>query len=250
MTARSWVNGNAVFYRDDDWEYRLTSEEVDPKNPLPCPRCGLLPDEDGHDGCLGHVQGAWSACCGHGVTDPYALYHLGGEALEDNDDLDLVGLLDGKVRITRYQKGQIAFDQTFGLEMAEAYFSRVAPGLPFPKVLLSRTTPIADPQNRYILEEVNIIARDANGEEVTFMPNTNIEGYERYQRIENDAQRVYAQRMVVAINPEDKELRALFPSQTFQFWAVIDEGKLAAWPLVLFENTFVPVEKSEPACQG
>jgi len=31
---------------------------------------GRIPDENGHDSCIGTVPGARSVCCGHGVTEP------------------------------------------------------------------------------------------------------------------------------------------------------------------------------------
>ena len=33
----------------------------------PCPRCGEMPTEEGHDACLGTLPGVVNACCGHGV---------------------------------------------------------------------------------------------------------------------------------------------------------------------------------------
>lgn len=255
MTPRSRVNGNAMVFRvgRSGWTYLVTEERVDPKAPAPCPRCGLVPGADGHDACVGHVEGAWSVCCGHGVADPYAYYHLGGDDLKSNDDLDMIGLLrEKKVRVTRYQKGQITFDQTFGPEMAEAYFSRVAPGLPFPKALLTGQTPNAHAQNKYIWEQVVVTALDANGQEVEFLPNTNIEGYARFRRISDAETRVYARPMAVATDPDSKELKQLFPDGTFIFWAVIEEGKLSAWPVSMFKNAFEPATKSvvgaEPKC--
>lgn len=34
-----------------------------------CSLCGLLPDENGHDACLGDLLGIVSACCGHGDAE-------------------------------------------------------------------------------------------------------------------------------------------------------------------------------------
>lgn len=39
-----------------------------------CTRCGRPPTEEGHDACLGRIQGAISACCGHGVKDGHVLF--------------------------------------------------------------------------------------------------------------------------------------------------------------------------------
>ena len=33
-----------------------------------------MPTKEGYDACLGHIDGAKSACCGHGVEEPYVLY--------------------------------------------------------------------------------------------------------------------------------------------------------------------------------
>ena len=41
-----------------------------------CRRCGCKPTKEGHDACLGYVEGATSACCGHGKEDGYAV--MGG----------------------------------------------------------------------------------------------------------------------------------------------------------------------------
>jgi len=38
-----------------------------PSDPL-CGYCGLPPTAEGFDPCIGHVEGATSACCGHGVV--------------------------------------------------------------------------------------------------------------------------------------------------------------------------------------
>lgn len=34
-----------------------------------CYRCHKLPTPEGYDACLGHILGAVSACCGHGVGE-------------------------------------------------------------------------------------------------------------------------------------------------------------------------------------
>lgn len=43
----------------------------------PCVLCGMMPTPEGHDACLGTVQGAVSACCGHGVAPGHV--QLAGE---------------------------------------------------------------------------------------------------------------------------------------------------------------------------
>lgn len=48
------------------WRYVDTGEVADGKRS--CIRCGRAPLVTGEDACLGHVDGATSACCGHGVS--------------------------------------------------------------------------------------------------------------------------------------------------------------------------------------
>ena len=50
----------------------------------PCIQCGLLATSDGADPCLGMLPGVWSACCGHGIEEPYVMLlgHRGQEALD------------------------------------------------------------------------------------------------------------------------------------------------------------------------
>lgn len=40
----------------------------------PCVRCHALAEPDGPDPCLGLLSGVVSACCGHGVEEPYILF--------------------------------------------------------------------------------------------------------------------------------------------------------------------------------
>lgn len=73
MTAHGHVRGHATI-----WVYADTLEPV--TDARPCPRCGMLPNDDGTDPCLGHIPphpehgGCTSACCGHGVKEGYILY--------------------------------------------------------------------------------------------------------------------------------------------------------------------------------
>ena len=68
MAATSTNIGNPIYYIDGGWKYedgvKLKEEE------RPCIRCSKLPTKEGYDACLGHISGAVSACCGHGVSKP------------------------------------------------------------------------------------------------------------------------------------------------------------------------------------
>jgi len=61
--------GNLIKVVNGNWEYEdgtlLSKEE------RPCTRCGEMPNKDGSDACLGHIEGVTSACCGHGLREGY-----------------------------------------------------------------------------------------------------------------------------------------------------------------------------------
>lgn len=74
MAARQYNHGHEVVWDGSAWRYADTGELSDPDNPRPCPRCGRMPTPEGYDACLGHIPGAVSACCGHGVKPARTLF--------------------------------------------------------------------------------------------------------------------------------------------------------------------------------
>ncbi len=93
MVARSWVRGHPIFMdKNFNWKFYGTGAlvPVSACEPLEdaeieCVRCGKLPDENGHDACLGHIDGAISACCGHGAHEGYVKYQPGHPRNEVDD---------------------------------------------------------------------------------------------------------------------------------------------------------------------
>ena len=71
MTATSHRRGHPTHFDGAIWRYDDTGEPATVERP--CARCGQWPTAEGHDACLGHIEGAVSACCGHGVEDQYVL---------------------------------------------------------------------------------------------------------------------------------------------------------------------------------
>lgn len=53
--------------------YENDGQRWEPGRERPCVACGLPPTPEGYDACLGFVEGASSACCGHGVEEPYGV---------------------------------------------------------------------------------------------------------------------------------------------------------------------------------
>lgn len=76
MTVISYKRGYEIEWDGKQWIYSDTKEPIKyiPYDDRPCARCGRMPTPEGHDACLGHIDGVKSACCGHGVTKPFILY--------------------------------------------------------------------------------------------------------------------------------------------------------------------------------
>lgn len=72
--ATSYSRGHQIYYDFNSkvWRY-VDSGEVD-NDQRPCKLCGKMPTKEGYDPCIGHIEGAISACCGHGVTEPFVMY--------------------------------------------------------------------------------------------------------------------------------------------------------------------------------
>lgn len=72
MTARAFARGHSIHF-NGCWIYE---DGVSITEERPCVRCNQMPVE-GMDACLGKLGGVKSACCGHGVEEPYVIKQNG-----------------------------------------------------------------------------------------------------------------------------------------------------------------------------
>ena len=73
MAVQSHDRGWSTFWNGREWIYEDTKEPV--RIDRPCVNCGENPTLEGYDHCLGFIEGAWSACCGHGGReDKYIMW--------------------------------------------------------------------------------------------------------------------------------------------------------------------------------
>lgn len=74
MVANSHTRGHKIEFNVGilKWVYSDTKEPIE-GNERPCKKCDEYPTSEGHDACLGHISGAISGCCGHGVEDGYLI---------------------------------------------------------------------------------------------------------------------------------------------------------------------------------
>lgn len=71
MTQRAYSRGWPIEWNENQWIYSDTLEPDDGMRK--CRKCGRIPTPDGYDACLGYIEGVKSACCGHGVKEPYRI---------------------------------------------------------------------------------------------------------------------------------------------------------------------------------
>lgn len=65
----SFSRGHEIYYNKDFWRYVDTNKPID--NKRPCKKCLKPPTKEGYDVCLGYIENAISACCGHGMEEKY-----------------------------------------------------------------------------------------------------------------------------------------------------------------------------------
>lgn len=93
MTAYSYIYGHEAYFDEDAgiWRYCDTDQAANgwSGGNRPCPQCGDPPTPEGHDACLGHIPGVYSACCGHGREPGYILWEPGEERAEARFSIEL-----------------------------------------------------------------------------------------------------------------------------------------------------------------
>lgn len=84
MIKSHW-RGNEMYFKNDTWFYSSDNTPVPSDKDRACGHCGKSQTIEGHDGCLGTIEGVMNACCGHGV-----------------DNLAYIQLLDGNIISGKY----------------------------------------------------------------------------------------------------------------------------------------------------
>lgn len=60
--------GHIISCTEDKWIYQDTKQPVSEWKDRPCGHCKLSNTTEGHDGCIGALDGVMNACCGHGES--------------------------------------------------------------------------------------------------------------------------------------------------------------------------------------
>ena len=77
MSITACSRGHLIEWDGLKWNYADTKEPL--LDDRFCVKCGKMPTHEGYDACLGHIEGATSACCGHGIEKGYAILATGNK---------------------------------------------------------------------------------------------------------------------------------------------------------------------------
>jgi hypothetical protein len=84
--TRSEYRGNEIFEDKGVWRYITTGSRVAVKE-LPCARCKCERTLEGHDACLGILEGVVNACCGHGNNAEAYIQYPDGSTIHGENAL-------------------------------------------------------------------------------------------------------------------------------------------------------------------
>jgi hypothetical protein len=67
-----YSRGHEIVFENNEWLWFDTKESITVERP--CKKCGKMPTKEGYDACLGFIEDASAACCGHGITEKLIVY--------------------------------------------------------------------------------------------------------------------------------------------------------------------------------
>ena len=86
MTVKSTWRGHKIECRNGKWYFCDNGGLVEDDPDRMCGYCNLPSRKDGHDACLGELEGVMNACCGHGVKADAYTQLMDGEINEETSD--------------------------------------------------------------------------------------------------------------------------------------------------------------------
>jgi hypothetical protein len=72
--VKSYYRGHPIYFTQDTQEWLYLDDNTSADIERPCVICHKFATLEGYDPCLGHIESAKSACCGHGVHQGYVVY--------------------------------------------------------------------------------------------------------------------------------------------------------------------------------
>lgn len=85
---KSTLRGHKIELHNAVWIYPDTKEHCSVRRD--CGFCGKGDTPEGHDGCLGTLDGVMNACCGHGDVNQAYVQLPNGKRLGEQEALDFI----------------------------------------------------------------------------------------------------------------------------------------------------------------
>ncbi len=95
MTTSKY-RGYDIHFIYDYWIYSGTKQKVSKNVNRTCGHYGKPQTENGHDGCIGTIDGVMNACCGHGVENEAYIQFLSGDCIRGEMALEIIDKIRGK----------------------------------------------------------------------------------------------------------------------------------------------------------
>ena len=89
MKTSKW-RGNPIEFIYDYWIYSDTKQKVSENKNRSCGHCGKPQTKEGHDGCIGTLNGVMNACCGHGKVEEAFVQFWDKTELRGNDAIEWI----------------------------------------------------------------------------------------------------------------------------------------------------------------
>lgn len=84
ISVKSHIRGHKIEFINNQWIYSDTREPT-VQNERACGYCSLPNTPEGHDACLGTLNGIMNACCGHGQTNQDYVQFWDGHGVRGED---------------------------------------------------------------------------------------------------------------------------------------------------------------------
>ncbi len=101
MSIKGYIFGHQIYWDGNAHGWRYSDTDAFPTKEKEqirkCPKCDMLPTNDGHDPCIANLPNVKFACCGHGVDQAYVAFTNGTPVIRGEEAIEhLKSVIDAK----------------------------------------------------------------------------------------------------------------------------------------------------------
>lgn len=91
---KSYIRGHEIEFLNGEWVYCDTKEPTQSSfGERSCGYCNEFRTPEGHDACLGTLNGVMNACCGHGQINEAYVQFMDGYSIHGKDATTILDVL-------------------------------------------------------------------------------------------------------------------------------------------------------------